>query len=77
LTLPQSSFHEPLQVTSKLKLSAENKYIESQKREKRQSTYKGKLIRITGNFSTETLKARRAWNNVVQTEKNKKKNNHC
>jgi hypothetical protein len=29
-------------------------------REKKQITYKGKLIKITGDFSTETLKARRA-----------------
>jgi hypothetical protein len=29
-------------------------------REKKQITYKGKLIKITADFSTETLKARRA-----------------
>jgi hypothetical protein len=33
-------------------------------REKKQITYKGKLIKITANFSMETLKARRAWNEV-------------
>jgi hypothetical protein len=35
-------------------------------REKRQITYKGKSIKITADFSTETLKARRAWSEVFQ-----------
>jgi hypothetical protein len=35
-------------------------------REKKQITYKGKLIKITTDFSTETLKARRAWSEVFQ-----------
>jgi hypothetical protein len=30
-------------------------------REKKQITYKGKRNKITADFSTETLKARRAW----------------
>jgi hypothetical protein len=42
-------------------------------REKHQVTYKGKLIRITTDFSTETLKARKAWNDGFQALK--KKNN--
>jgi hypothetical protein len=29
--------------------------------------YKGRLIRITLDFSTETLKARRVWAEVMQT----------
>jgi hypothetical protein len=33
-------------------------------REKKQITYKGKPIKIMADFSTETLKARRAWNEV-------------
>ena len=36
-------------------------------REKDQVTYKGILIRITPDFSTETMKARRAWSEVMQT----------
>jgi hypothetical protein len=36
-------------------------------REKNQKTYKGKPIKITADFSTETLKARRAWNEIFQT----------
>jgi hypothetical protein len=35
-------------------------------REKKQITYKGKPIKITADFSTETLKARRAWSEVLQ-----------
>jgi hypothetical protein len=34
-------------------------------REKGQVTYKGKLIRITPEFSPETMKARRAWTDVI------------
>jgi hypothetical protein len=33
-------------------------------REKKQITYKGKPIKITTDFSAETLKARRAWSEV-------------
>jgi hypothetical protein len=33
-------------------------------REKKQITYKDKPIKITEDFSTETLKARRAWSEV-------------
>jgi hypothetical protein len=33
-------------------------------REKKQVTYKGKPIKITTNFSVETLKARKAWSEV-------------
>jgi hypothetical protein len=35
-------------------------------REKKQITHKGKPIKITADFSTETLKARRAWSEVFQ-----------
>ena len=41
-------------------------------REKGQLTYKGRPIRITSDFSTETLKARRAWAEVLQTLKDHK-----
>jgi hypothetical protein len=34
-------------------------------REKGQVTYKGRPIRITPNFSPETMKARRAWTDVI------------
>jgi hypothetical protein len=35
-------------------------------RQKRQITYKGKPIKITADFSMETLKARRDWSGVFQ-----------
>jgi hypothetical protein len=33
-------------------------------REKKQITYRGKPIKITSDFSTETLKPRRAWSEI-------------
>ena len=36
-------------------------------REKGQLTYKGRPIRITPNYSPETMKARRSWKNLMQT----------
>ena len=36
-------------------------------REKGQVAYKGKPIRITSDFSPETMKAKRAWTDVIQT----------
>jgi hypothetical protein len=33
-------------------------------REKKQITYKGKPIKITADFSTQTLKEKRAWDEV-------------
>jgi hypothetical protein len=35
-------------------------------REEKQITYKGKPIKITADFSTGTLKARRAWGEIFQ-----------
>jgi hypothetical protein len=36
-------------------------------REKGQVTYKGRPVRITPDFSPETMKARRSWADVIQT----------
>jgi hypothetical protein len=36
-------------------------------REKHQVTYKGRPIRNTPDFSTETMKARRSWTDVIET----------
>jgi phospholipase C len=35
-------------------------------REKKQITYKGKPVKIISDFSMETLKARRAWSEILQ-----------
>ena len=39
-------------------------------KENGQVTYKGKPIRITPDFSIETMKARRSWSSVMQTLRN-------
>jgi hypothetical protein len=44
----------------------ENRILKSV-REKSQVTYKGRPIRITPDFSPETMKARRSWTDVIQT----------
>ena len=36
-------------------------------KEKGQVTYKGRPIRITPDFSLETMKARRSWSRIMQT----------
>ena len=41
-------------------------------REKKQITYKGTPIRLSADFSTETLQARREWHDVVNVVKGKK-----
>jgi hypothetical protein len=35
-------------------------------REKKQIAYRGKIIKITVDFTTETLRARRAWSEVFR-----------
>jgi hypothetical protein len=44
-------------------LSTQNKKTLKVTREKHHDTYKGKLVKIT-DFSTETLEAKRSWNDV-------------
>jgi hypothetical protein len=41
-------------------------------REKGQVTYKGRPIRVTPDFSPETMKARRAWKDLIQTLREQK-----
>ena len=40
-------------------------------REKKQITYKGTLIRLSEDFSTETLQARREWHDILNVMKGK------
>ena len=40
-------------------------------REKREITYKGTPIRLTADFSAETLQARREWHNILKVMKGK------
>ena len=60
-----SSLHIIIRITNALNKDKILKAI----REIGQVTYKGRPIRITPNFSTETLKDRRAWSEVMQTLK--------
>ena len=41
-------------------------------RKKKQITYKGTLIRLLADFSTETLQARREWHDILKVMKGKK-----
>jgi hypothetical protein len=59
----------PRDITIKT-LSTQNKErILKAAKEKRQVTYKGKPIRITADFSTQTPKARRSWKDRIQALK--------
>ena len=49
------------------KCTEQRKNIKNCKGKKDQVIYKGRPIRITPDFSTETMKARRAWSEVMQT----------
>ena len=40
-------------------------------REKKQITYKGTPIRLSADFSTETLQARRGWHDILNVMKGK------
>ena len=40
-------------------------------RERNKITYKGKPMRLTSDFSAETLKARREWHNILNATKQK------
>ena len=40
-------------------------------REKEQITYKGTLIRLSADFSTETLQARKEWHDILKVMKGK------
>ena len=54
-------------------LNTENKErILKAAREKGQVTNKGRPIRITPDFSTETMKVRRAWSEVMQSLRERK-----
>jgi hypothetical protein len=56
----------PLHIIIKTTNTENRKRILKVVREKTSITYKGKPIKIAADFSTETLKARRAWSEVFQ-----------
>jgi ribosomal protein L35 len=51
-----------------MKYTEQRKTVKSAK-EKWQVTDKGKCIRTVADFSTQTLNARKAWNDIFQTQK--------
>jgi hypothetical protein len=53
-------------LTSSKQQTENRERISKTVKEKKQVTYKGKLIKITADFSMETLKARRVWSEVFQ-----------
>ena len=56
-----------LHIIIKTSNALNNERILKALREKSQVTYKGRPIRIIPDFSTETMKARRSWTDVIQT----------
>jgi hypothetical protein len=56
----------PLYIIIKTTSTENKERILKAVRQKKQITYKGKPIKITTDFSTETLKARRTWSEVFQ-----------
>jgi hypothetical protein len=53
-------------ILSSKQLAQKTEIILKAVREKKQITYKGKPIKITADFTTETLKARKAWSEGFQ-----------
>jgi hypothetical protein len=56
----------PLHIIIKTTSTETQERILKAVRQKKQITYKSKPIKITADFSTETLKARRAWGEIFQ-----------
>ena len=63
-----SSWHIIIRTTNALNKDRILKAV----REKDQVTYKGRTIRITPDFSPETVRARRSWTDVIQTQREHK-----
>jgi hypothetical protein len=63
---PDQNRTNPQHIIIKTTSSESKERILKAVREKKQVTYKGKPIKITTEFSTETLKARRAWGEIFR-----------
>jgi hypothetical protein len=61
---PDQNRTTPQHIIIKITSSKTRERILKTVREKKQVTYKGKPIKITADFSTETLKTRRAWGEI-------------
>ena len=63
--------NNPRHIVIKLtKIKDKEKILEAA-RKKKQITYKGTLIRLLADFSTETLQARREWHDILNVMKGK------
>ena len=58
------------QIVIKALITEDRERILRAEKEKCQVTYKGRPIRITPDFSLETMKTRRSWSSVMQTLRN-------
>ena len=56
----------------KLRIIKDKEKILKAAREKKQITYKGNPIRLSADFSAETLQARREWHDILNPIKGKK-----
>ena len=63
--------NNPRHVLIKLTKIKDKEKILKAAREKKQITYKGTPIRLSADFSTETLKARREWHDILNVMKEK------
>jgi hypothetical protein len=63
---PDQNRTTPQQIIIKITSTETTERILKAVREKKQTVYKGKPIKITADFSTETLKARRSWGEVFR-----------
>ena len=63
--------HTPRHILITLPKMKDKKRILQAAREKERVTYKGVPVRISADFSKETLKARRGWKEVFQVMKGK------
>ena len=61
----------PRHISIKLAKIKDKEKVLKAAREKRQITYKGTPIRLTADFSAETLKATREWHDIIKVVKGK------
>ena len=62
----------PRHILIKLTKIKDKEKILKAAREKKQITYKGTLIKLSADFSAETLQARREWHDILNVMKGKK-----
>ena len=61
----------PRHIANKVKKIKDKEKLLNARREKQQITYKGTLIRLTADFSAETLRAIREWHDILKVMKRK------